>query len=263
MKTKIALLLCFMIILSCLVSCENSPETSNISDVNSSANQSDAISQSSEEDSSTEESQEIISEIPETILYFTGEYLSPDWMIVPPSNKGLNEPLNEPFGVGLKAYLRENQDTLDKSNTYFYVGITLADENITDEEELSAKNERMLKQVGFIPTDEPYFKKSYVYGMFPEEVWTMTSEELKAIHDEVIQPIYIEHAKNLVPGMDVSEYYDCGMLTKFCFDQTGYITIDGLTELVDNYTGVAVTWLPAPDDRERLLTYLANYKIED
>ena len=48
-------------------------------------------------------------------------------------------------------------------------------------------------------------------------------------------------------------------LTDFAYDRTGYITIDGLLALVDEYNAIGVTWLPAPDDRSRFLTYVAPY----
>lgn len=248
MKSKIALILCIVMIISCLASCQKAPEITDGSMIDSSASQSEVLSQETSDDNSEDETPAI----PENALYFTGSYYFPyyDGHVLS-RQEGLNE--WHSYGIYGSSITEIIENNSNVANSYYYLGVSFYDRNTTDKNELQAKNEKMLKQVGFVPTDEPYLKNDYVL-------------EFISSSSEIAPEAYEEHAQNLMPDVDLSAYqfpegYGFGYLTDFRFDYTGYITLEGLEQLVDNYTMVFITWLPAPDNRERFLTYIHGRKI--
>ena len=74
MKSKIALILCFIMILSCLASCQKAPEIPDDSIIDSSAPQSETISQETSGDSSEADETPAI---PEDAQYFQHIYYFP------------------------------------------------------------------------------------------------------------------------------------------------------------------------------------------
>lgn len=255
MKTKAALILCVVMCLSVFVSCTNAEDLSSAvnntessylteSEVEISKNE---VSKESSEDSSESEKTVVI---PENALYFTGTYYFPHYDgSVLRFSPGLNEWHSSGIYGNSLTEIIENGSGDD--NNYYYVGIQLVDENITDDEVLESKNENMLKKVGFIPTDEPYLNIAYLDQL-----------DINSITEETLA----DYAQNLMPNVDLSQYeiqeeYGYVWLLDFYYHYTGYITLDGIKALVDNYDGVVITWLPAPDDRARFLTYL-NIQID-
>ena len=249
MKSKIALIFCLIVLISCIASCQKATEITDGDTIDSSAIQSEASSQETSNDNSEADETPAI---PEDAQYFQHIYYFPhhDGMVY--SYTGLVE-LYACDDLNISNILKQQNDADKRDDRYYYVGIRLFDRNITDEDELTTKNETMIKQVGFIPTDEPYLNKDYVWDLY----YSLENEPLS-----VQEAAWRNHLQNLVPNADLSQYdpiteqYYYSYYVDFAFDYTGYITLDGLKELKENYTGVQYVWLPAPDDRERYLTYI-------
>ncbi len=261
MKSKIALILCIIMCFSALVSCKGADDTSGDSSseiLSSSVSESETESlESSVESSDNSSEAEPTPTIPENAEYFTGKYYFPHWDGMIYSGTGLVEMYSEGAESFLDKIIQQAEipETDDK---HYYVGIRLIDDNVTDEDELTTKNERMVKQVGFIPTDEPYLNKDYVWNLYYslENEPVITQEE-----------VWKSHVQNLMPDVDLSLYTHIsdhryyGYFVDFAYDYTGYITPSGLKELVDNYKTVYLTRLPAPDDRIRFLTYINANRV--
>ena len=260
MKSKIALILCIVMCFSALVSCKGADDSSsNISsDISSSSvTESETESLESSAESSEESSEpEPTPVIPENAEYFRGTYITYWWnaAILEDADGSLNEWYSGETFNGIRDLYRDESQPLDTKNVYYYVGIKfLSEREVVDEKpsnieyKLSHMDE-ILESVGFIPVDDKYLHEDYhtdVYG-FPNT--DINADEFKGK--------LLEHAQNLVPGADFSNYRGLEPLMKFLYHATGYITLDGLETLGEKYGKIAYTWLPAPDDRERLLTCL-------
>ncbi|MBE6692354.1 MAG: hypothetical protein E7586_03350 [Ruminococcaceae bacterium] len=266
MKSRIALILCIVMCFSALVSCKGTGDSSsNISSEISSSSVAESETESLESsvESSEESSEpETTPAIPEKVAYFTGKYQYYTWepQVLEHSGGGINEWYScEITGQGISHLLFDHEPSLDKTNVYYYVGITFFTTDVSDEglnileNKLSQKDE-ILESVGFIPVDDKYLQIKYHAEVLDYSNIDIWSEEFK---DE-FEDKFREHAQNLAPDADISKYADFKRLYKLRYDATGYITLDGLEKLGEEYGEIGYTWLPAPDDRERLLNCLAR-----
>lgn len=248
MKSKIALFLCIVMIISCLASCQKAPEITDDGTIDFSENRSETISQETSDDNSEDDT----TIIPDNISYYTGEYITAWWNAAPLENgsNALNEWYSTVNMCGINDLLLSGDPNLNKTTEYYYVGIKFI--GTTDEinEKLAHKDD-LLKSVGFIHVEDKYLQADYVANLFG---WPFTEETV--ITEEEHSAKSYQHLKNLIPGVDLSEYEGIGTHLIECFNyhDTGYITLTGLEQLAEEHGKIAVTWLPAPDDRIRFLT---------
>lgn len=244
MKSKIALILCIVMIISCLASCQKAPEITDDSIIDSSAPQSETISQETSGDSSEADETPAI---PEKVAYFKGQYDYYSWS---PGIVGNERYSSEIVGQSITHLLLEHGPSLDKTNVYYYIGFNF----FTGSEEKIKNKDEIFEAVGFIPTDDKYLHIDYHDEVLNTLYLDFSDEEVRKEYEDIFR----EHAQNLAPDADLSKYKEFTRLHVLCYHFTGYITLDGLEKLQNDYGKIEFTWLPAPDDRERLLNDLAR-----
>lgn len=249
---KILLIITAIFVMNAFVACSepkgniSSANTENISDAASETLEHSFVSENTEDSSGTvsvAESEYIdesdVVAAPENVLYYEGLYEIPVWNYPDVSHGSMIDD----FDLGHNGLCELILSGEANEEAYYYVGLNFVSENFTDDTEKNSEYiNAELKKVDFVEdTKSPLNEKA---------VETVLSFE----GTEEYEQVCYDHVKKLMPNIKFMRYsYE--KLLCFRFNAVGYITVEGLQKLTENF-GIYVTWLPAPGNEEVWLSPL-------
>ena len=255
MKKALSFLLCLVLMLTLLASCNNDETATSI--------ENSIVSENPE----TSETSQEIKLPPENTLYFTEYYC----ISYEHFSRGIfgNEKIAEVDSYlqdqstgnenGLGRYLENN----NVDDAYFMVGVSCHLENPQNDYDIESKKaidflRTTLAEYNFLQLEEHPMKFDSEY--YKKWMTLTSSKELFALD--------IEYLKKKLPNIDfdfdkVQEGSKLRELNKTIYRIVGYISGKDLKALAENYKGdreIFFTWFPAPDDQERWLTIDPKYR---
>lgn len=242
MKRTLALLLCLVLMLTLLASCNNDEVTT-----------SSEISELSETSEVSQEPQ-----IPEKVVYYTGTYHEYNSGSILESFVSEGRSGSNLERTGLRHYLEDNEVSDD---TYFLIGGGFFDTTsdvLSYTPEAIKETRDFLKEYNFIEINN-YFTYDFDYGKNLDEHISAGGNRMD-IDASRIESIFPEF-----DGREVLEEYPGAV--KLCFmgfEVIGYISAGALRKMSEHEfaqtQGFSLTWFPAPDDQERWLTFDYDYR---
>ena len=246
MKKALSFLLCLVLMLSLLASCNNDEGTT-----------SSEISELSETSEVYQEPQ-----IPEKVVYFTGEYENFDFEYREMMFDKLH--LRELGGGSLDEYISTETPSDD---TYFLVRVSYTDGSWNpDANEIEAMSSARKSTLDFL--------KNYDYIDIENHPWISTGEFMKEINDcsdtEEQNLLVLEQLKKMFSDIEPAlietacENGDFEIVAYMGFPAIGYISAGALKDIAEltlpDTHSLTLTWFPAPDDQERWLTFDYDYR---